>query len=257
MKRIQKLNQYFFSKFGSGFCTVLSIMSFLFVCSGLVTGLLGHGWFAAWFLVILGLILGILPIADLYDKNFVTVDEPEEDEVTDAPKPTSPRIELDEATKKAIELEAAIIRKRILEKEEERKRQIQEAEEEKEREQARQAALEYAQEQRKLREARRREMEKREKQARSEKNFNQNYFRQERFNNIIQQTPQKACVSSEFFRGVNNASELKKRYLDLMKIYHPDNEAGDAVITQKLQQEYQYLSHFFDSYEKHITNQTP
>ncbi len=257
MKTLLKLNQYFISKFGSGFCTVLSIMAFFLVCSGLVTGLLGHGWFAAWFLVILGLILGILPIVALYEKAFLTTDdstptESTEEAVSSSYERSVPHVELDEATKKAIELEAALIRKRILEKEEARKQHEREQQEAAEREAARLAALEYAKEQRKIQEARRREMEKKEKQARSQKNFNQNYFRQKQFGSSILSTPQKACVSSEFFRGVSTSAELKKRYLDLMKIYHPDNEAGDAEITRKLQTEYQELTRFFDSYEKHI-----
>ena len=48
------------------------------------------------------------------------------------------------------------------------------------------------------------------------------------------------CVS-EFFCGVKTASSLKKRYKDLIKIFHPDNLSGDTVVIQKINQEYEEL----------------
>ena len=44
-----------------------------------------------------------------------------------------------------------------------------------------------------------------------------------------------------FFRGVNNPIALKKRYKDLMKIYHPDNISGDPEIILKIKEEYEEL----------------
>lgn len=46
---------------------------------------------------------------------------------------------------------------------------------------------------------------------------------------------------SEFFSGVHTASSLKKRYKDLIKIFHPDNLSGDTVVIQKINREYQEL----------------
>ena len=46
---------------------------------------------------------------------------------------------------------------------------------------------------------------------------------------------------SEFFSGVNTASSLKKRYKDLIKIFHPDNLSGDTVVIQKINREYEQL----------------
>lgn len=43
------------------------------------------------------------------------------------------------------------------------------------------------------------------------------------------------------FIGVSNAQELHKRYKDLLKIYHPDNQAGDTSMTQKIQTAYQNM----------------
>lgn len=44
-----------------------------------------------------------------------------------------------------------------------------------------------------------------------------------------------------WFAGINNAEELKKRYRELMKIYHPDNQAGDTSAVQQIQEEYEKL----------------
>ena len=49
-----------------------------------------------------------------------------------------------------------------------------------------------------------------------------------------------------FFRGVNNMVALKKRYKDLMKIYHPDNACGDSDILMKINQEYEELRERYD-----------
>lgn len=45
-----------------------------------------------------------------------------------------------------------------------------------------------------------------------------------------------------FFIGVENRDSLKKRYKDLIKIYHPDNAAGDTTTIQEINNEYQKLS---------------
>ena len=44
-----------------------------------------------------------------------------------------------------------------------------------------------------------------------------------------------------FFAGVRNQLALKKRYKDLLKIYHPDNLAGDKEIMQHISKEYESL----------------
>ncbi len=41
-----------------------------------------------------------------------------------------------------------------------------------------------------------------------------------------------------FFKGVNNPLALKKRYKDLIKIFHPDNMAGDKDTVQLINREY-------------------
>lgn len=44
-----------------------------------------------------------------------------------------------------------------------------------------------------------------------------------------------------YFAGVNNLKSLKKRYHDLLKIYHPDNQNGDSTVSKQIQEEYEFL----------------
>ena len=48
-----------------------------------------------------------------------------------------------------------------------------------------------------------------------------------------------------FFAGVGSKQSLKKRYKDLIKIYHPDNLDGDKNTIQEINREYDHLSKVF------------
>ena len=48
------------------------------------------------------------------------------------------------------------------------------------------------------------------------------------------------------FRGVNSPLTLKKRYKDLMKMFHPDNISGDSYMVQLINQEYSALCRRYD-----------
>jgi len=48
-----------------------------------------------------------------------------------------------------------------------------------------------------------------------------------------------------FFRGVNSELALKKRYRDLIKIFHPDNMNGDTVSIQNINREYDRLKNIY------------
>jgi hypothetical protein len=52
-------------------------------------------------------------------------------------------------------------------------------------------------------------------------------------------------AATEFFKGVKNLDDLKKRYHDLLKIYHPDNNAGDTEVTVKIKAEFELLEKQF------------
>lgn len=41
-----------------------------------------------------------------------------------------------------------------------------------------------------------------------------------------------------FFQGVDNELALRKRYKELLKIYHPDNRCGDTTTLLRIQNEY-------------------
>ena len=45
-------------------------------------------------------------------------------------------------------------------------------------------------------------------------------------------------VADILFRGINNPLALRKRYRDLVKIYHPDNIFGDEEMIQIINREY-------------------
>lgn len=51
-----------------------------------------------------------------------------------------------------------------------------------------------------------------------------------------------AAQTLMYFAGINDVEALKKRYHDLLKIYHPDNQNGEVGTMQQIQQEYEYLS---------------
>ncbi len=56
----------------------------------------------------------------------------------------------------------------------------------------------------------------------------------------------KNVVSGEmFFTGVGNKQSLRKRYRDLIKIYHPDNVDGDNGTIQEINREYENLNKVF------------
>lgn len=45
----------------------------------------------------------------------------------------------------------------------------------------------------------------------------------------------------DFFRGVNNILGLKKRYRDLLKIFHPDNLCGDSDTVLEINRQYESM----------------
>ena len=57
---------------------------------------------------------------------------------------------------------------------------------------------------------------------------------------------------SLFFSGVKNTRALKKRYKDLIKIFHPDNGAGDTEVLQRINEEYETLKESLGSVKSRI-----
>ena len=46
---------------------------------------------------------------------------------------------------------------------------------------------------------------------------------------------------NKWFTGVKTVEELRKKYRELLKKYHPDNESGSVEITQEINAEYDRL----------------
>lgn len=76
------------------------------------------------------------------------------------------------------------------------------------------------------------------KQFEQKKSF---YDQVDAYQNDDIRTKPASIQGAMFFAGVNNQSSLKKRYKDLLKIYHPDNKCGDTDAIQEINREYQRL----------------
>lgn len=64
----------------------------------------------------------------------------------------------------------------------------------------------------------------------------------------IRTEPQDGLVKIQgelFFSGVDSELGMKKRYKDLIKIFHPDNLNGDTSTLQKINQEYEKMKKIF------------
>ncbi len=66
----------------------------------------------------------------------------------------------------------------------------------------------------------------------------------EREKKLYKQSAEKTDTTLEniiFFKGVNSQLGLKKRYKDLLKIFHPDNMCGDVDTVKYINEEYESL----------------
>ena len=48
-----------------------------------------------------------------------------------------------------------------------------------------------------------------------------------------------------FFIGIRNGADLRKRYKELTKIYHPDNSCGSAEVIAAINDEYELLKKYY------------
>ncbi|QFJ54947.1 molecular chaperone DnaJ [Pseudobutyrivibrio xylanivorans] len=68
------------------------------------------------------------------------------------------------------------------------------------------------------------------------------FYEQVQANSYEPMVEQDNIVHGElFFSGVSNKKDLKKRYKDLIKIYHPDSDAGDTATVAEINREYEDL----------------
>lgn len=48
-----------------------------------------------------------------------------------------------------------------------------------------------------------------------------------------------------FFKGIRNGADLRKRYKELTKIFHPDNPCGSAEVIAAINEEYEALKRYY------------
>lgn len=65
--------------------------------------------------------------------------------------------------------------------------------------------------------------------------------RKHRKTKVNYQTDMGYYDGTTFFRGVDSQLALRKRYKDLLKIFHPDNTCGDTKTLLRIQNEYEGL----------------
>ncbi|MBR6383128.1 MAG: hypothetical protein IKS56_04000 [Lachnospiraceae bacterium] len=61
--------------------------------------------------------------------------------------------------------------------------------------------------------------------------------------NTLRKVPQLEYRQGIFFKGITDEKALKKRYKDLVKVFHPDTDAGDTYTLQNITREYETLLH--------------
>ena len=62
-------------------------------------------------------------------------------------------------------------------------------------------------------------------------------------NSQIRRVPALEYRQGIFFKGITTEKGLKKRYKDLIKVFHPDNVSGDTYTLQNINREYETLLH--------------
>lgn len=72
-------------------------------------------------------------------------------------------------------------------------------------------------------------------------------FRREKETSIYKSNYDSVSI---FFRGISNPLALKKRYKELIKMFHPDNMAGDTEIIQSINKEYEELKEEYEKYRE-------
>lgn len=256
---LNRINSAVRSKVGDGVYFVLGVMSILLVFCGLVIGLLGRGWLGAWTLVILGLLLGFFPVDDFIIRNLqrteaaldmeMRMSEVVSEALSHRRPATSPAkediLQRQKEEQEAIALQALLAQERIRRRKAEELRRQEEEEmaeqlrKAREQEEERRKAEEKKKEEERLRRKRKILEEERRKRSRT----TQNVYKGGVVRNY--------SSGPEFFGGVKSSAELRKRYRELIKKYHPDNGTGNPEIMRKVQAEYEELKRFFDSYGKH------
>lgn len=90
---------------------------------------------------------------------------------------------------------------------------------------------------------RRLEIERAQFETEKQRHADVNHPRSDRYRDAFSQVEFREDAG--FFAGVTNVMALKKRYKDLMKIYHPDNCCGDQDTLVMIKSEYENLLEYY------------
>ena len=71
------------------------------------------------------------------------------------------------------------------------------------------------------------------------------YERSNSYNSYSDNEETNVVKGEMFFSGVVSKQSIKKRYKDLIKIYHPDNVDGDNSLVVEINKEYDHLCQVF------------
>lgn len=272
MKALVRVNWKMKRRLGENIYMIMAIMAVLLVFSGLVVGLLGRGWASAWILVGLGVLTGFFPLlAAVVDSSHKK--KRGHKRVHDASSNQSESdvervLRREEERRQAIEFEAILARQRLRRQEEERQKE-QEAREALLRQEEIRKLLKEAkkkndrdkeaererQKRRQVEEARaaNRAFSERRKMAGKSAGTYRTYGQEYQSRNVYKVNNGQGVKNPESgFSGVKTYAELKKRYRELLKQYHPDNNEGDVEMFQKIRREYEELERFFKTYERHV-----
>ena len=77
--------------------------------------------------------------------------------------------------------------------------------------------------------------------AKKDSQHNQNNSRNDEEKSSRQTEQNNDNLTSSLFVGCTDLESLKKRYYQLMKIYHPDNQNGNELMSKKVQDEYEKM----------------
>ena len=281
---LKRMDSRVHRRLGDNIYLIMLIMGALFVFSGLLVGIMGRGWLAAWFLVLLGVICGFFPCLHHFITYYENRPEPDQGMEVDDPGPgpgsgsqpdpgpgpdfgpgtdRGPRMgfggagvdpdrvsdsadagDMDEEEAARWAVEIEAMMARERLKKEEELRRREEEMRRREEEILREARRKERE--RILEEERRKAEKERERRRRNE----ESRARWDRKTKNVYRTENFTSKGVGYFDGIRSSQELKKRYKALVKQHHPDN-GGTPEMMHEIQKQYHELENFFKSYEKH------
>lgn len=78
--------------------------------------------------------------------------------------------------------------------------------------------------------------------------YHKQFYKQEPYDDYVDEPEWEWTEDDEliYFKGVRSLQSVKKRYKELMKIYHPDNACGDSQTVRQISKEYEFLKKIYE-----------